>query len=132
MVELPGSRASNTTSGSHDLHRQYLIRQLAKLVKAKLTGLGKNSNNPIQIAVYAFDMAQVKLLDQELNGLVLNGIITAEERHQIKTSALDAAQGDEADVVFIDCALVSNIGLQQRAIGQPLRSLTHVFTRSAS
>ncbi|RBQ70163.1 hypothetical protein FVER53263_20849 [Fusarium verticillioides] len=77
-------------------------------------------------------MAQVKLLDQELNGLVLNGIITAEERHQIKTSALDAAQGDEADVVFIDCALVSNIGLQQRAIGQPLRSLTHVFTRSAS
>ncbi|KAF5576123.1 dna helicase [Fusarium pseudoanthophilum] len=77
-------------------------------------------------------MAQVELLDQELNGLVLNGIITAEERHQIKTSTLDAARGDEADVAFIDYALVSNIGLQQRAIGQPMRSLTRVFTPSAS
>jgi hypothetical protein len=132
LIELPGSRASNTTSGSNDLRRQYLIRQLAKLVKAKLTGLGKNSNNLIQIAVYAFGMAQVKLLDQEMNGLVLNGIITAEERHQIKTSALDAAQGDEADVVFIIYALVSNIGLQHRAIRQPLCSLTRLFTPSAS
>ncbi|KAF5598164.1 dna helicase [Fusarium pseudocircinatum] len=77
-------------------------------------------------------MAQVKLLDQELNDLVLNGIITAEERHQIKTATLDTAQGDEADVVFIDYALVSSIGLQQRAIGQPLRSLTRMFTPSAT
>ncbi|KAF5241372.1 hypothetical protein FANTH_9115 [Fusarium anthophilum] len=107
-------------------------RSTWEILQSNLTGLGKNLNKPIQIAVYAFYMAQVKLFDHELNDLVLNGIITAEERHQIETSSLDSAQGNEAHVVFIDYGLVSDIGLQQRAIGQSLHSLTRVFTPSAS
>ncbi|KAF5682225.1 hypothetical protein FCIRC_5128 [Fusarium circinatum] len=68
-------------------------RSTWEILQSNLTGLGKNLNKPIQIAVYAFYMAQVKLLDHELNDLVLNGILTAEERHQIETSSLDSAQG---------------------------------------
>ncbi|KAF5022228.1 hypothetical protein F66182_5743 [Fusarium sp. NRRL 66182] len=111
LVELPGSRTSEVNnSQTNKLHRRYTISKVRKLLDAKLVGVGKNSGKPMNILATTLYKSQATLLKQDFDKLVEDHDLSIEDRRLVKVCTLDEAQGDEADVVFVDTVLTSNTG----------------------
>ncbi|EEU44747.1 uncharacterized protein NECHADRAFT_84818 [Fusarium vanettenii 77-13-4] len=111
VVEFPGSQSRKVaTSQINKMHKTWMLEHVGHLLDSGLTGLGENSGKPIDILVIALYKAQVTELRMEIKSLISQGRFAKDILTRLKVKTLDDAEGDEADIVFVDYVAVNHPG----------------------
>ncbi|RSL62753.1 hypothetical protein CEP53_004661 [Fusarium sp. AF-6] len=111
VVEFSGSQSRKvTTSQINKMHKTWILEHVGRILDSGLTGRGENSEKPINILVVAFYKAQVTELLIEIKSLINQGRFSKDILTRLKVKTLDDAQGDEADIVFVDYVAVNHPG----------------------
>ncbi|RMJ04652.1 hypothetical protein CDV36_014676 [Fusarium kuroshium] len=111
VVEIPGSQSRKAgTSQINKIHKAWILEHVGNILDSGLTGLGENSGKPVNILVIALYRAQVTELLMEIKSLINQGRFSKDILTRLKVKTLDDAQGDEADIVFVDYVAVNHPG----------------------